>query len=147
MKEILGGNLKKFFDTIDKDCKNADITYAGERYEVWSVSDELFEKMCNMIEENFVELAGEDGWWRQSDGCNLGRPYEKNTVNGHKLISWSKGYFYAEESRRSRKYESLSDYLCNVVGCSQPRNVCACAMTLAKYNGMTMGELFGKFEG
>lgn len=147
MKEILGGNLKRFFDTVDKNCSNAEITYANDRYEVWKVSDTLFKNMCDMTEEMFVDLAGEDAWWRQSEGSNLGVPYEKNVVNGHKLISWSKGYFDCETSRRSKKYESLSDYLCNCVGASQPRNVCALAMDLAKYNNMTMGELFRKYEG
>lgn len=47
-------------------------TYAGERYEVWEVSGELHKKMCNMSEEEFVELAGEDAWWRSSTGSVLG---------------------------------------------------------------------------
>lgn len=45
------------------------------------------------------------------------------------------------------EYENLSDYLCNCIRVSQPRNVCACAVDLAKYNDMTMGELFEKYEG
>ena len=64
MKEILGKNLKQFFDTIDNPPNDAEITYAGDRYEVWEVSDDLFIKMCNMSEEEFVEMAGEDVWWR-----------------------------------------------------------------------------------
>ena len=35
MKEILGKNLKQFFDTIDNPPNNAEITYAGKMYEVW----------------------------------------------------------------------------------------------------------------
>ncbi len=60
MVEILGNNLKKFFDIIDNPPKDAEITYAGNRYEVWEVSDELHNKMCDMSEEEFIELAGED---------------------------------------------------------------------------------------
>ena len=56
MVEILGNNLKKFFDMIDSTYTEAEITYAGNRYEVWEVSDELFEKMCNMSEEEFVDI-------------------------------------------------------------------------------------------
>ena len=59
MIEILGNNLKKFFDTIDNPPKDADITYAGKQYEVWKVSDELFKKMCDMTEEEFVDLMNE----------------------------------------------------------------------------------------
>lgn len=130
MVEILGSNLKKFFDVIDNPPNEADITYAGNRYEVWEVSDDLFEKMCNMSEEEFVEIAGEDAWWRQSYGSNLGYPEETTIVNGNEI-----------------EYENLSEYLCECIGVSQPRNVCACAMDLAKYNDMTMGELFEEYEG
>ena len=161
MKEILGDNLKRFFDAIDSKCNNADITYAGDRYEVWKVSDELFQQMCNMSEEEFVELAGEDAWWRQSEGSVLGAPEATYTIKGHRLLVWEQrdrsewcdGCECDDEEScvecmdYSREFQSLSEYLCDEVGVSQPRNVCACAMDLAKYNGMSMGELFSKYEG
>ena len=41
MVEILGSNLKRFFDTVDNPPKDAEITYAGNssgiNYEVWEV--------------------------------------------------------------------------------------------------------------
>lgn len=58
--EILGNNLKKFFDAVDNPPNDAEITYAGNEYEVWEISDELHKKMCDMSEDKFVELAGED---------------------------------------------------------------------------------------
>ena len=147
MREILGNNLEQFFSHIDKYGVESNLTYKGERYEVWEVDDDLFPKMCDMPEEEFVSLAGEDAWWRSSSGSNLSAPYEKNTVNGHILISWNKGCFDNETSYKTKKYESLSSYLCDCIGASQPKNVCALAMDLAKYNSMTMGELFTKYEG
>ena len=144
MKEILGKNLKKFFDTIDNPPNDAEITSAGDKYEVWKVSDELFEKMCNMTEEKFIGIAGEDAWCRQSYGSNLGYPDAEFEVNGKNLTGWDSPIY---DSKIGNKYENLSDYLCNCVGVSQPRNVCACAMDLAKYNDITMGELFEKYEG
>ena len=144
MKEILGKNLKKFFDTIDNPPNDAEITYAGDKYEVWKVSDELFEKMCNMTEEKFIGIAGEDAWCRQSYGSNLGYPDAEFEVNGKNLTGWDSPIY---DSKIGNKYENLSDYLCNCIGVSQPRNVCACAMDLAKYNDMTMSELFEKYEG
>ena len=141
MIEILGDNLKKFFDAIDSEMKNADITYAGERYEVWKVSDELHKKMCDMSEEEFVELAGEDAWWRSSTGSVLGVPDTEFKVNGEYLLGWNRW------EREQKNYSNLSEYLCDGVGASQPNNVCACAMDLAKYNNMSMGELFKKYEG
>ena len=87
MKEILGNNLKLFFDLMDKNCNSADITYAGNRYEVWKVSDELHKEMCDMSEEQFVELAGEDAWWRSSDGSNLlAEDVIELEVNGKEMI-------------------------------------------------------------
>lgn len=141
MIEILGKNLKQFFDTIDNPPNDAEITYAGDRYEVWEVSDELFVKICDMSEEVFVEIAGEDAWWRNSDGSILGVPDTKFTINGEDMIGWNtKGEY------ENFQYANLSGYLCYGVGASQPKNVCACAMDLAKYNNMSMGELFEKYE-
>lgn len=150
MIEILGKNLKKFFDIVDNPPNDAEITYAGNRYEVWEVSDKLFENMCSMTEEEFINIAGEDAWWRQSDGSSLGYPDDTTIINGRELICWSKervypSYDYA--SKEMKEYNDLSEYLCDCIGASQPRNVCACAMDLAKYNDMSMGELFEKYEG
>lgn len=145
MKEILGGNLKLFFDLMDKNYNQAEITYTGSRYEVWEVSDELFTKMCGMTEEQFVELAGEDAWWRSSDGSNLwSEDVIELEVNGKEMICWDSPIY---DSKKGQKYESLSEYLCECIGVSQPKNVCACAMDLARFNDMTMGELFSRFEG
>lgn len=150
MVEILGKNLKQFFDTIDTPPNDAEITYAGNRYEVWEVSDELFEKMCNMTEEEFIGIVDDGAWWRSSEGSNLGYPDEITVVNGSELICWSKERVYPSYDSIPKEmldYENLSDYLCNCIRVSQPRNVCACAMDIAKYNDMTMGELFEKYEG
>ena len=164
MKEILGGNLKRFFDTIDSKCNDADITYAGNKYEVWEVSDELFNKMCDMSEEEFVELAGEDAWWRSSEGSNLGTVDQEYIINGYKILAWDghsreeccetccleeeeKECECIECLQESRECSKLTEYMCDEIGASQPKNVCACAMDLAKYNGMSMGALFQKYEG
>ena len=147
MKEILGYNLKQFFDTVDKECKHADITYAGNKYEVWEVSDKLFKDMCDMSEEKFVELAGEDAWWRYSDGSNLSTSDATVYINGYEILGWSRPYASEdEEDEYEIDADSLTDYLCNVMGASQPKNVCALAMDLAKHNDMTMGELFNELE-
>lgn len=141
MIEILGNNLKQFFDIIDNPPNDAEITYAGKRYEVWEVSDELYKKMCDMSEEEFVGLVGEDAWWVSSEGSVLGVPDTKFTINGEDMIGWNTGCEY-----ENFQYNSLSDYFYYGVGVSRSKDVCACAMDLAKYNNMTMGELFQKYE-
>lgn len=149
MKEILGSNLQNFFDFVDEEYTDAEIKYAGSRYEVWEISDELFKRMCNMPEEEFVEIAGENVWWGSAEGSVLGEPIAKSIVNGEPLVCWDDDYYLPDEYEEEpcKEFESLSEYLCNEVGASLPRNVCPCAMDLAKYNGMTMSELFEKYEG
>ncbi len=139
--EILGNNLKKFFNTIDSECNNADIIYAGKRYEVWKVSNALFKRMCDMSEDEFVELAGADAWWRSAEGSNLGIPDTKFKVNGEILLGWN------WRDKKRKEYENLSDYLCECIGASTAKNVCACAVDLAECNNMTMAKLFEKYEG
>ena len=139
MKEILAQNLQSLFD-------NASLvgvkTYSGETYEVWQVSDDTFESMCSMNDEEFEKLCSE-GMWRSADGSNMGYPHDHLIVNGKKLKCWAT----KEKPYRDKKYESLLEYLCENVGASQPKNVCALAVDLAKCNHMTMGELFTKYEG
>lgn len=145
--EILGHRLKNFFDAFDNPPDKAEITYAGNRYEVWTVDKELFDKMCDMTEEEFFELAGEEAWWRSSNGSNL---WSLETgiieINDKEMTGWVEKP-YEKNVWHGLSYKSLTEYLCNFVDVSMPKNVCACAMDLAKYNDMTMSELFEKYEG
>ena len=105
--------------------------------------------MCDMSEEKFVELAGEDAWWRSAEGSVLGSPDTKVYINGHELFGWSGRYWedIDEDDEFEIRSNNLSDYLCDVIGASQPRNACALSVDLARYNNMTMAELFAKCEG
>ncbi len=145
MKEILGNNLEQFFNNEI----NGERTYKGNRYEVWEVSDEVFDIMCDMTEEKFVELAGEDAWWRSAEGSNQSAPDTKVYINGYELLGWAGEPWEDEDEDDGFEIyaKNLSDYLCDVIGASQPRNVCALAVDLAKYNNITMGELFTRYEG
>ena len=144
MKEILGNNLKRFFDVIDPHYSEAEITYSGYgEYEVWEVSDKLFEEMCNMTEEKFEEIAGEEAWWRSSDGSNLGTPDTYFIVNDAELLAWDSPIY---SSKKGHRYSNLSEYLCECLGASLPKNGCALATDLALYNNMTMSELFEIYE-
>ena len=104
--------------------------------------------MCNMSEEEFINIAGENAWWGSAEGSVLWEPMAKSIVNGESLVCWDDDYYLPDEYEEEpcKEFESLSEYLCNEVGASLPRNVCACAMDLAKYNNMTMAELFEKYE-
>lgn len=45
------------------------------------------------------------------------------------------------------EFYDLLQYLCDEMGCSSPRNVCALTKDLAKYNNMKLSELFLKYQG
>ena len=146
MKEILGHNLKQFFDKND----NVKNTYTGEEYEVWEVSDEIFSRMSNMSENEFIKLAGEGSWWRFANGCSLERPTSSAFINGQYIKCWGKDDIYSEKYERDEfndEVDALTEYLCNCLGTSTETNICACATALAKYNDMTLGKLFRKYEG
>ena len=138
--EILGNKLKKFFDKVDNLPNDADLSYAGNKYEVWEVSKDLFNKMCDMSEDEFVKLAGEEAWWRQCNGSVLGVPDTKFIINSEEMVGWNTRGEY-----ENFQYAKLTDYLYYGIGASQPKNVCACCVDLTKYNDMTMAELFEKY--
>ena len=150
MKEILGNHLMNFMIRMSdhKEYERHQRTYKGDRYEVWEVSDDLFKDMCDMTEEMFVDLAGKDAWWRHSKGSVLGIPDTKVYIDEKEMLGWYKPWDDCEDAKDKYEIheESLTSYLCNYVGASQPRNVCACAMDLAKYNNISLGELFRKYE-
>lgn len=147
MKEILGNNLKQLFFILDNQDEEIPVcTFRNNRYEVWEVPDKLFEDISNMSEEDFEKFAGEDAWWRSSNGSVL-YSLDKGeiTINNQKMIGWIKKP-WNEEISTDIKYSSLTEYLCEFIGASTPLNVVACAMDLAKFNHLTMGGLFKKYE-
>lgn len=150
MKEILGYNLLTLFENESFDFPEyavAGRTYKNEMYEVWLVSEDVYENMCKMTEEEFERLTDDETWWRGSDGSILkNRERGLINVNGKDMIGWVEKP-YGGSVCHGLSYQSLTEYLCEFLGVSTEKNVCACAMDLAKYNNMTMGELFEKYEG
>lgn len=150
--EILGNNLKQFFDTLDPEACEAEIEFANNKYEVWSVTDKLYEQMCNMTEDDFVETAGEDAWWRGAEGSNQdGKKLKVFLVNNKPFTGWRNKYYQDDfenhEEENPTKYTCLTEYLSEHMGCSLLGNIIALCMDLAKYNQMSVGELFSKYEG
>ena len=45
------------------------------------------------------------------------------------------------------RYDTLTEYMCNEIGASTEKNVCALAVDLARANGLTMARLFEIYEG
>lgn len=123
--------------------------------QVWEMSDEDYEKMCNISDD---EWRSEFGWWRGADGSNMGNVHKRYNINGHYIIAWD-GYNREEWEREQknlnpedrwfmpRKYNNLLQYFCNELGASTEKNVCALATDLAEQNGIKMSELFKKYQG
>lgn len=44
-------------------------------------------------------------------------------------------------------YHDILIYLCDEIGASTERNVCACTIDLARQNNLTLAELFKKYLG
>ena len=142
MKEILGNNLKQFFSVLEYPKEYGAIcTYKSNRYEVWLVDDEIFDMIADISEEKFVKFSGEDAWWRSSNGSVL-YSLDKGevTINNQKMIGWIRKPWDEEISK------DITEYLCEFIGASMPHNVVACAMDLSKFNHLTMGGLFKKYE-
>jgi hypothetical protein len=135
MKEIYSHNMDLFFakSGIKGTCTYSN-QYTG--IQIWEISDEDYKRMCDISEEEFIKIAGDNAWWRGATGSVLGIPKAKAFVNGEILNCWDETPLCPDgfTGKHLKKFEDLLDYLCNWVGVSSPKNVCACAVDLAKYN-------------
>lgn len=160
MIEILGAELDKVFEELKisakktYELKNKSWEYC-EIYQVWEISDEDFIKLCSMTED---EWKDDWGWWRSSEGSNMGSVNHRYNINNHYIYAWdgySREEFELENKKlssndkwfRDRKYKNLLEYLCDEIGVSTEKNVTAVAIDLAKQNNISMGELFKKYQG
>lgn len=166
MAEILGGGaLYKAFRELGIEATR---TYKGREkphYQVWELSKDNLKKL-----ECIEEWKDEWGWWRYAKGSNMGTPFDFFAVNGKELIAWDgykredlilewaaesdeekAAYHHSlkeyEEALYPRVYKNLTTYMCEELGASMERNVCALAVDLARANGMTMAKLFETYEG
>lgn len=177
MIEILGGegleNMFKHFD-IDAKCtyrhvKKSKYDYP---YEVWELSDEQFEfldKICTSITQ--AEWDTNDwGWWRYSDGSNLGKVNAKYMIRDQEIMAWD------GERRRmwpelcnscsdlkdklchgakidfddccgSREYSDVMTYVIDELRMTTVSNICSVLVDLANQNQLTLSELFEKYMG
>lgn len=172
MIEIIGENLQTFMENMHI---NATLTYSGnigywEKFEVWEVDNNEFNRLCELTDEQFEQCASDDAWWRQSDGSVMGTPCYDFVINGNPIVAWTNEgrlddlhdeleELSSEEKEEYKdvddycdtwmttEYKDILDYFCDELGASTGRNVCALATDLAKYNNMTLAELFRKYGG
>ena len=142
MKEILTwGNCLPEFKRLNINPKEAWHGYGWSReadeMNVYELTEEEFKILCD---EEDSENIWQDACWRYSEGSVLGEPNKRFSVNKHWINGWSK------EDSYTNKYKHLLEYLCDEVGISTEKNVTACVMDLAKYNGLSLAELFNKYQ-
>lgn len=164
--EILaGGGIKTAFNELDIEATK---TYHGSdkpHYQVWEIDKADLQKL-----DETYEWPDHYGWWRFAKGSNMGTACSIFNINGHELIAWDgsnredlidywndepydekAAYHFSykeyEEQNMPHKYDTLLDYFSHELGASTERNVCALAVDLARTNGMSMAELFEKFQG
>lgn len=147
-----------------------------ENYQVWALSKKDFDNLCAFDEDNWKEdwgwwryatgsnlggvgheyvIHGErilawDGYEREQaqSECLRCSDYYKNCTNGKVL----RNPCYATDNDiaqcfNAREYPDIISYLCEEIGASTEKNVCACTIDLARQNGMSLSELFKKYLG
>lgn len=176
MKEIIGENLRGIFKKLGLDATLTYSGKIGvwKNFEVWKITDEVLEKISDLSDEEWDALCQDistDSWWRYSEGSNMGKVNAIFTINGEKIVAWRNKHYVAdlfteyyfelddEEKKEytdaedyvntwlARGYKGLMEYFGEELHVSQPRNVCALAIDLAEYNGMSMGQLFAVYGG
>lgn len=160
--EILSGvgyglGLEKAFEELSI---SAHKTYEGNTYfddktQIWKLSNEDYDKLCEIKEEDWKD---DWGWWRGAIGSNMCSQIKRYSINHHYMLGWD-GYKREEMEKENkslspkdryyepRKYETLLRYIVNEIGASTEKNVCAICVDLARINNITMGELFRGYQG
>lgn len=159
MIEILAGDgIENAFAALGITAKNTykrvmppdDGHFHVDAYEVWELSDDDHERLCDIAEDDWKD---DWGWWRSCEGSNLGLVQRRYNIKNHYIEAWD-GYSRTHKNKAPngldewfppRKYPDLLEYFSEEIGVSTEKNVCALAVDLAGQNGMTMGELFTKF--
>jgi len=133
MKEIIGGNLDLTFKILGIEASK---THNGGYYQVWELEDIEYNKL-EALDDQIWE--GNWGWWRYSEGSNIGSVNKRFSINGHWIYAW-KG------ANIINKYSNLIEYINTELDLSSERNICALTVDLAQQNRVTLSELFNKYQ-
>ena len=102
-------------------------------YEIW----EIEKSDARAVEE---ACMAEDVLFCYSKGASRGTPFEALTINGQFVIGWT-----AVNGKDT--FNCLTDYFTEGLEVTDPYEVCACAITMAKANGLSLSQLWNKLEG
>lgn len=138
IKEIMAGDG---FDNAVSDLELSAIkVYSSKSFNIWWIPDYELDRITNISDGLW---RNEWGFWRYADGCNIECwPRQMFTINGKSMYGW----YHPDRDHVVTKYESLLSYLQNEIGASTPKNVCAVSVGLAELNGITMADLFKRYQ-
>ena len=155
MKELL------VMGDVSKDFKRLGIklnqTYSGTEYGVCEVTEEEFKILCDEpdIKGTWIKCG-----WRYCKGSNQQKPFQKVLINNKEIIAWYDDSldFDSEEEKLAyieehggvmplERFDDLLTYFVIEMGVSQPKNICALSVDLAKYNNIKLSELFKIYQG
>lgn len=143
MKEILvWGDITKEFERLGINGKQ---TWSGYGWydspmSVWELSEDEFAILDKDDDEEHWYEA--ECGWRWCKGSVLSDCSYRFGVNGHWMTGFKNDYRH-----RHFKYKHLLEYLCDELGVSNEKNITAVSMDLARYNNMTLAQLFAKYQG
>lgn len=149
MIEILvWGNPKTEFERLNINPK---LTWKGfgwdkdEEMRVYYIARDEFDILCDDkdSENNWI-----DSCWRYAEGSTLGNLNSNKIINGKELKCFNSIRILYEDDQEIEdiEYDHLLDYLCSCLGVSTESNICAVSVDLARYNHMSMAELFEKYQ-
>jgi hypothetical protein len=172
MREILvWGDPSKEFQRIGVNPERSYSFYGWSTDDdmyVYHLTDEEFEKLnhdsdiyemknqyCTKEDaityKTEIEAYPDNAWdecaWQYAIGSNMGGVYKRYKINNHYVIAWDGTRREYGRNNDYREYDHLLQYFCDEIGASTEKNVCALAIDLARQNGMTMAELFKKYQG
>ena len=136
MAEIMGGNgLYKAFRELGIQATKTYKRSEKPHYEVWELSKEDVKKL-----EYSEEWKDEWGWFCHSNGEHRGTAYDLIRINGVDVIAW-------QEDCETDTFNCLTDYFNECLGVTDRGSICAYSVYLAKNNGWSLAQLWGKLEG
>lgn len=172
MVEIIGEHMMPVFEWLHifpKNTYNGSIGY-WKNLEVWELTEEDLNFLIKSFDydvgnKEWEQIAPEDAWWRYAKGSNQGMVNEEFYINEKPILAWRHEYKVdelkemwdelPEEERDEYKdftdycefwlpkyYNNILEYFCEELGASTENNVCALVTDLAKYNHMTIADIF-----
>ena len=161
MVQIMGKNMKNI----------GSILYQGDFADIIEIEESIINELDEMTDKDFAKKYPQGWFWYSPEGSILGEPKEKAIINNKILKVWLSSDLEEQMidtctgcpdwekemllcrtgdfcyDNRQFLYKDLAEYFDINLGASTPRNVSAVMTDLAKYNNLTLAQLFEQYKG